>query len=118
MNTALALKNDKRAVLTKSLLRAGQGLGLDQAALARVIGMERSVFRRGVEPASKAGELGLLLIRCYRSLFALMGGDPEHMRHWMHTPNRHTGGVPAAQVQTVEGLVHVLSYLDAIRGKV
>jgi hypothetical protein len=47
-----------------------------------------------------------------------MGGDPEQMRHWMHTPNRHTGGVPAAQVQAVEGLVHVLSYLDAIRGKV
>ncbi|MCK9530245.1 MAG: MbcA/ParS/Xre antitoxin family protein [Gammaproteobacteria bacterium] len=118
MTSALAVKDDKRAVLTKTLLRAGQGLGLDQAALARVIGMERSVFRRGVDPNSKAGELGLLLIRCYRSLFALMGGDPDHMRHWMHTPNHHTGGVPAAQVQTVEGLVHVLSYLDAIRGKV
>lgn len=118
MTTALALKGDKRAVLTKSLLRAGKELGLDQTALARVIGMERSVFRRGIDPDSKAGELGLLLIRCYRSLFALMGGDTEQMRHWMHTPNRHTGGVPATQVQTVQGLVHVLSYLDAIRGKV
>lgn len=114
----LAIKDDKRAILTKSLLAAGHSLGLDQASLGRIIGRERSVFRRGIEPDSKEGELALLLIRCYRSLFALVGGDPEQMRHWMATPNLHTGGVPSQQVQTVEGLVHVLAYLDAIRGKV
>jgi hypothetical protein len=40
------------------------------------------------------------------------------MVHWMRTANRHTGGVPREQVQSVAGLVTVASYLDAIRGKV
>lgn len=40
------------------------------------------------------------------------------MRHWMHTDNHHTGGVPAEQLGSIEGLVHVCDYLDAIRGKV
>ncbi len=113
-----ALKDDKTAILTKSLRKAGQQLGLDQASLGRVIGRDRSAFRRGIDPESKEGELALLLIRCYRSLFALMGGDPEQMRHWMTTHNLHTGGIPAQQVQSVEGLVRVMAYLDAIRGKV
>ncbi len=30
----------------------------------------------------------------------------------------HTGGTPAKQVQTVQGLNHVLEYLDAMRGKI
>jgi hypothetical protein len=36
----------------------------------------------------------------------------------MHTNNRHTGGVPAEQVRSVQGLARVVEYLDAIRGKV
>jgi hypothetical protein len=38
------------------------------------------------------------------------------MRHWMHTPNRDIGGVPAEQLGTVQGLVAVVEYLDAMRG--
>ena len=51
----------------------------------------------GIDPASKAGELTLLLIRAYRSLFALVGGDAGQMRHWMHTRNLHTGGCPPSR---------------------
>jgi hypothetical protein len=39
------------------------------------------------------------------------------MRHWMHTPNQHTGGVPAEQIKSVAGLAGVLEYLDGMRGK-
>jgi hypothetical protein len=35
----------------------------------------------------------------------------------MRTDNLHTGGVPAEQVKTLQGLSRVLQYLDAIRGK-
>jgi len=66
----------------------------------------------------KAGELALLFVRCYRGLFVLMGGRLEDMRHWMHTPNRDTGGIPAEQVRSVQGLARVVEYLDAMRGKV
>jgi hypothetical protein len=118
MSLAVTHEVDRAAVLRKALLNAGRELGLSQAELGEVIGRDRSTLSRGrLEPESKAGELALLLIRCYRSLYALTGGEPEHMRHWMRTENLHTGGVPARQVKSVQGLAEVVHYLDAIRGK-
>jgi hypothetical protein len=46
-----------------------------------------------------------------------MGNDPIQMRHWFHTANRHTGGVPAEQVQRAEALVEIVQYLDAMRAR-
>lgn len=110
---------DERAVLGEALVQAGKALGLTQAALATVVGKDRTaVSRARIDPGSKAGELALMLIRCYRALYVLVGGDPAQMRHWMHTRNRHTGGVPADQIRSVAGLVRVTAYLDAIRAKV
>lgn len=109
---------DDRAVLSKALLNAGKALGMSQTQIGQAIGKDRTSLGRGLDPGSKSGELALLLIRCYRSLYVLVGGRAEDMRHWMHTENHHTGGVPVEQVQTVPGLNHVLEYLDAMRGKV
>jgi hypothetical protein len=118
MGTNLAKQPDPGQVLASALVNAGRELGLTQADLGAVIGRERTALSRGqLDPSSKPGELALLLLRAYRALFALVGGDPVTMRHWMHTDNRHTGGIPAQQIRTVPGLVKVVEYLDAIRGK-
>lgn len=117
MSVTTAPKADESAVLSKALLNAGKALGLSQSDLGKVIGRDRTSISRGVDPGAKPGELALLLIRCYRSLYVLVGGDAEAMRHWMHTQNHNTGGIPAEQVKTVQGLNEVLTYLDAIRGK-
>ena len=111
-------KMDNSAVLSKALLKAGKTLGMSQTEIGKVVGKDRTSIVRGIDPNSKAGELALLLIRCYRSLYVLVGANDENIKHWMHTENRHTGGVPVQQVQTVQGLNHVLEYLDAMRGKV
>lgn len=112
-------KADAAAVLLEAFLNAGQALGLSRAELGQVIGKDRSALsRRGLRPGGKDAELALLLIRCYRALYVLVGGDTAQLQHWMHTPNRHTGGVPAEQVKTIQGLALVLSYLDAMRAKV
>jgi hypothetical protein len=105
-------------VLAEAFLSAGKALGLTQKALISIVRRDRSsISRHGIDPGSAAGELALLLIRIYRSLFVLVGGDPEQMRHWMHTLNHHTGGIPAEQICAIQGLVRVVEYLDAIRGK-
>ena len=109
---------DSNAVLSEALVNAGKALGMTQTQVGCVIGKDRTTLNRGLSPGSKAGELALLFIRCYRSLFVLIGGKPNDMKHWMHTKNRHTGGIPSEQVQTVQGLNQVLEYLDAMRGKV
>lgn len=118
MSLAAVQAVDEASVLGEALVNAGRQLGLSQADLGEVIGKDRTAISRGrIDPGSKAGELALLLIRCYRALYVLVGGDPGHMRHWMHTENLHTGGIPAEQVKRVQGLVTVLEYLDAMRGK-
>ena len=63
---------DRPQVLSKALLNAGRALGISQVVLGKVIGKDRTSIPRGLEPTSKAGELALLLIRCYRSLYVLV----------------------------------------------
>jgi len=109
---------DEAAVLGQAVLKAGRELGLTQQDVKAIIGKDPTTIRRkGLDPRGKSGELALLLIRVYRSLYALVGGDREQMRHWLHTRNLDTGGVPAEQMRQVQGLGEVVAYLDALRGR-
>ena len=113
---------DPATVVAQAVLSAAERLGLTNRHLATVIGSsEASVSRmqrgRGVDPASKEGELALMLLRLYRSLDTLIGGDDAKSRAWLHSMNDHVGGVPADRIRTVEGLVDVVQYLDAMRGR-
>jgi len=109
---------DTKLTLSKALLNAGKALGLSQADVGKIIGKDRTSISRGLAAETKAGELALLLIRCYRSLYVLVGGKEDDIKHWMHTENSHIRGVPAHQILTAQGLVHTLEYLDSLRGKV
>ncbi|MDQ7007391.1 MAG: MbcA/ParS/Xre antitoxin family protein [Acidobacteriota bacterium] len=109
-------------VLTRALLRAAEELALPGRSLARVIGIsEASVSRlargRRIDPGSKEGELALLFLRLFRSLDTLVGGDASAARAWLHADNHHLGGVPAERIESVTGLVDVVEYLDAMRGR-
>ena len=117
------LNASRDTVLAKAALSAAAELGLKQAELAAVLGLHRTAVSRlkrnpSLDPESKQGELALMLIRLARALYALTGGDEAWIRHFMRTPNKITGGVPAEQVKTVQGLVTVLQFVDAIRGKI
>jgi Protein of unknown function (DUF2384) len=107
-------------VLTRAVARAGARLGFAQKDLAAVLGVSASTVsrfaQRPLDPRSKEGELAVLFVRLYRSLDAMVGQD-EAARAWMHAENTHLGGVPARLALSVTGLVHVLEYLDAMRGK-
>lgn len=110
-------------VLGKAVLRAAAELGLSNKELARAIGTSAASLsrlshgQRALDPASKEGELALLVVRVFRGIDALLGGDGERVRAWMRAESSHVGGVPAERVQSVEGLVEVAGYLDAMRGK-
>jgi transcriptional regulator with XRE-family HTH domain len=118
-----ASSRDSAAVLGRAVLRAAGRLGISQAALGRILGVSAaSVSRlprgRGVDPDSKEGELAALFVRLFRSLDAMVGGSDTAARAWFHASNAHLEGVPADLVQRVQGLVRVVEYLDALRGKV
>lgn len=123
MSAIVSPKPQPDAVLAKAVLSAAAQLGLKQAELAAVLGIHRTAVSRlkqnpVLDPSSKQGELALLLIRMARALFALTGGDTDWIRHFMRTPNKVTGGIPAQQIGQIQGLVSVLQFVDAIRGKV
>ncbi len=122
MKTANLAKSDADMVLCKALFNVKDHFKLTQSELGQVIGMERTSINRlkdrgSLDPSSKTGELATLLIRVYRSLFALMGGEEDNMRHWLNTPNHHLNGTPRELLLQAQGLVDVNNYLDAIRGK-
>jgi hypothetical protein len=109
-------------VLSRAVVRAGDLLGLTQKQLAQILGVSAaSVSRlpeRAIDPESKEGELAVLLLRMFRSLDALLGGDAQKCRAWFHAENHHLKGVPSELVTRVPGLVRVIEYLDAMRGKI
>ncbi|MGH7507036.1 MAG: MbcA/ParS/Xre antitoxin family protein [Longimicrobiales bacterium] len=113
---------DPAVVLTKAVRSAALRLGLRNRQLAEVLGTsEASVSRlsvgRTIDPPSKEGELAVLFLRLFRGLDALVGGDEGRARAWLWAKNAHLGGVPAERMRRVEGLVDVVQYLDALRGR-
>jgi transcriptional regulator with XRE-family HTH domain len=112
---------DRTVVLSQALLRAATLLGLSNGALARILGVsEAGISRlasgaRRIDPASKEGELALLLIRLYRSLDALVGNDAARRQAWFDSHNRALNGRPSELVLRAEGLAAVVAYLDAMR---
>lgn len=113
---------DAARVLTQAVVRTAERLALTQKTVARTLGVsEASVSRmnhsRMLDTDSKEGELAVLLVRLYRSLDAMVGGSDDQARLWMHAPNHHLGAIPAELIRTIGGLVRVVEYLDALRGK-
>ncbi len=123
MSALAQVSPNPAAVLAKAVLNAADQLGLKQAELAAVLGIHRTAISRlkqnpALDPKSKQGELALLLIRIARALFALTGGDRDWIKHFMHSPNQVTGGIPAKQIESIQGLMQVLNFVDALRGKI
>src|ERR1700722_19292973 len=121
---AVALESPSEAanaVVTKAVRRVAEALSVSQKDLSRILGVSEATVSRFasgklLDIERKEGELALLFVRMYRSLDALVG-DEVKARAWFHAQNDHLGGVPAERVRTVEGLVHVAEYLDAMRGQ-
>jgi len=110
------------ALVSKAVARAAADLGLSGAALGRVIGVSASTVTRlhqgaALTPDAKPFELALLVLRLYRSLDALVGGNSEQARAWLHSRNRDLDATPAQLIESAGGLVHVVDYLDAMRGQ-
>ena len=92
-------------VLAKAVTRAGERLGLAKDEICLVIGQEPN---RSLLPGSKAGGRAIMLIKIARRLDALVGADQRWIEAYMRNPNKMTGGTPAEQIKTADGLSDVL----------
>lgn len=111
-------------MLTKAVLRAAAQLDMSGKALAAVIGVSEATLSRMrsgehvLTRKDKPFELGVLFVRLFRSLDAIVGGDQTVARTWLTAHNTALSGTPLALIQTVSGLMNVINYLDARRAVV
>ena len=110
--------------LNKATIRAADKLELTNRTLGVIIGLSEpsiSRMKRGVfklERGQKSFELSVLFVRLYRSLDAIVSGDEQVAKAWLHNNNTALHGVPAELIQGISGLVNVIQYLDTRRAKI
>ncbi len=115
---------EAEVVLSKAVVRAAEQLGVKQTQLARMLGLSPATASRltagswRLAPESKSWELALAFVRLYRDLSAITGGASRTMRDWLRSGTDALGAPPLERMLTAEGLVSVLQYLDAARGRV
>jgi hypothetical protein len=116
---------DRGRVLSQAVAETARRLQLKSTELKTIIGTSQPTASRllngryRLAPDSKSWELGAHLVRLYRSLSALVGGDDLLARDWLTSANDAFDGLaPLEVIQRVEGLVHACDYLDAHRARV
>ncbi len=121
MRTRTNPVSNEAVLLTKAVLRAADRLAIKNAALAKILGLSGptvSRMRNGkyrLERGQKPFELAALLVRLYRSLDGIVGGDDHVAADWLTNKNTALDGVPLELIQSVSGLANVIHYLDARR---
>jgi transcriptional regulator with XRE-family HTH domain len=117
------LKPEPRLVLTGAVLRACALLEITQSSLAQILGLSASTVSRMANGAytlddqKKEWELGALFVRLFRSLDAVIGSNDSAARHWLRGENSALKAKPVDLIRSTEGLVRVVQYLDAARGR-
>jgi plasmid maintenance system antidote protein VapI len=123
MNNANKSHHQEEQVLTKALCNLVKFYSLTGKDLSKIIGIsESSASRLGqgkklISPDTKEGEMALLLLRIYRSLNAMVGNNHEKAKLWLNSQNKYFRNKPIKEMETIPGLIGVLNYLDAMRGK-
>jgi hypothetical protein len=113
----------QREVLTKAVVNAARAMGLSQSRVATTLGVSDPTASRMftgkylLDPARKEWEMAALFVRLFRSLDSIVASD-DKARAWLASENSALGAKPADLLPSAEGLIRVLSYLDAARGRV
>jgi hypothetical protein len=114
---------DKNQVLTKAFIRMQLYLELTRHELSSIVGPSEATLSRlfankaVLDIQSKEGQLAVLLLRLYRSLDTLFGGNQKQCQLWLRSNNRYLKGKPIEVIQSISGLIYTIQYLDAMRGK-
>jgi transcriptional regulator with XRE-family HTH domain len=116
-------KPEPRVVLTGAVLRACALLEISQTGLAQILGLSPSTISRmangtyTLDDQKKEWELGALFVRLFRSLDAVIGSNDAAARGWLNGENSALAARPIELIRSTEGLVRVVQYLDAARGR-
>jgi transcriptional regulator with XRE-family HTH domain len=121
--TSTKPRPEPRRILTGAVMRASTLYEITQAALAQILGLSPSTVSRMANGAytlddqKKEWELGALFVRLFRSLDAVVGSNDTTARGWLNGENSGLKAKPIDLIRSTEGLVRVVQYLDAARGR-
>ena len=99
-------------VLTKAMMRAADRLGMSGKQLSDVIGLSAAQISRikngeaALSEASKPFELSALLVRVFRSLDAIVGGDESATKLWMTSQTHRRNKLTSPQTRTEQRQAH------------
>ncbi|MFZ5492879.1 MAG: antitoxin Xre/MbcA/ParS toxin-binding domain-containing protein [Pseudomonadota bacterium] len=117
--------SDTGRVLTQALIETADRLGIGPSELKAIIGVSQPTASRLLHgayelvPGSKSFELAAHLVRLYRSLAAMVGGDDALAARWLRSANRAFDDArPIDAIKRVDGLLYACEYLDAHRARV
>ncbi|CEK11317.1 antitoxin Xre/MbcA/ParS toxin-binding domain-containing protein [Legionella hackeliae] len=123
MRTSENKQHQRELVLTKAIYNLSKLYSFTGKDLSEIIGISESTASRLnqgkklISPKTKEGEMALLLVRIYRSLNAMVGNNHEKAKLWLNSYNKYFQKKPLEAMKTIPGLILVLNYLDAMRGK-
>jgi len=115
---------DAIQVLTQAVTNAAELMGLNKAALAKILGISAASAGRlysgqyQLNQNSKEWDMALMLVRLFRSLDAIMAGDENALRSWLKSPNLGLNAKPLELMSDAAGLVHTVDYVDSYRARV
>lgn len=115
---------DKERVLTHAVLKAAAGLGIKAADLVEVLGLSSATVSRMMNNTyllkehKKEFEIGLEIVRLFRGIDAISGGDDGTNKSWMRAKNTVLGDKPIVLIKKLGGLFRTVSYVDTFRAKV
>lgn len=103
--------------ITKAIENVKVNLALSSETLEEIIGVDPN-SAAPITNDSQYFECVELLIRVYRSIYAMTGGNGEAMRHWLNTPNYDfLDQAPIDRMKCRAGLVEAVNYLDGFPGR-
>ena len=111
-------------VVTEAVIRAADQLGVNAKSLSAVLGVSEATVSRMrrkeflLERGTKPFELGVLFVRLFRSLDAIVGGDETVAKAWIKNQNLALEARPLEKISTIAGLIDVIAYLDSRRALV
>lgn len=112
-------------VLSKAVINTATYLDLPKVKLAHILGVSAATVTRLyansylLSPAKKEWDFAVLLVRLFRSLDSIVGGAKDDAKKWLASENTaFAGKKPAELIESTEGLVRVVTYLDACRAVV
>jgi uncharacterized protein (DUF2384 family) len=115
------LAANSASVLGKAVLRAADRLRISHALLSKVLGLSPATITRlhqgtyELKLGTKEWDFSLLFVRLYRSLDSIVSDD-QMAHQWLNSENLGLHSKPITLIQTTEGLVRVVQYLDSSRG--